>query len=261
MALLLSVGTLWKRELIRFFRQKGRVVGALGTPLIFWLVIGSGLGASFHLPGAPDVDYLEYFFPGTVLLIILFTAIFSSLSVIEDRKEGFLLSVLVAPVYRISIALGKILGCATLAFLQGFLLILMAPLVGIHLSWMQLLLVAGLLLLISLCMAALGFATAWATESVQGYHSIMNVLLLPMWLLSGAVFPMSGAFSWIRWTMLLNPLTYAFVTLQYSLGSSMAAADGLPSFSVSLLITFLFGIIVFVISFRLVQRGKVKGLS
>lgn len=261
MALLLSVSTLWKRELVRFFRQRGRVIGALGTPLIFWLVIGSGLGASFHLPGAPEVDYLEYFFPGTVLLIILFTAIFSSLSLIEDRKEGFLLSVLVAPVYRISIALGKILGCATLAFLQGFLLILMAPLVDIHLSWMQLLLVAGLLLLISLCMAGLGFATAWATESVQGYHSIMNVLLLPMWLLSGAVFPMSGAFSWIRWTMLVNPLTYAFVTLQYSLGSTAATENSLPSFPVSLLITFLFGIIVFVISFRLVQKGKVKGLS
>ena len=109
---LLAVATLWHRELVRFYRQRGRVVGALGTPLVFWILIGSGFGRSFRMPGSgqtEEINYLEYFFPGTVILIVLFTAIFSTISLIEDRREGFLLSVLVAPVSRPTIVLGSFL--------------------------------------------------------------------------------------------------------------------------------------------------------
>src|SRR3982751_4016023 len=120
----LAAGTLWQRELVRFFRQPSRVIGALGPPVLFWFLIGSGLGKSFQLPttsGPADVTYMQYFFPGTIALIVLFTAIFSTISIIEDRHEGFLQSVLVAPVSRGSIVLGKIAGGTTLAFLQAVL--------------------------------------------------------------------------------------------------------------------------------------------
>ena len=147
---MLPVMTLWWRELVRFSRQRGRLLGALGTPLVFWLLIGSGVGASFRPPSAPGgMNYLEYFYPGTIVLIILFTAIFSTISVIEDRKEGFLLSVLVAPISRSGLALGKILGGTTVAFLQGFLFVVLAPLVGISLDFQRILLLAGILLLLS----------------------------------------------------------------------------------------------------------------
>ncbi len=111
--------SLWWREVIRFYRQRARVVGVIASPLLFWIVIGSGFGTSFRSSGAGGQHYLEFFFPGALIMIVLFTAIFTMMSVIEDRKEGFLLSVLVAPVSRSVIVLGKVLGGATLATLQG----------------------------------------------------------------------------------------------------------------------------------------------
>src|SRR6476620_867824 len=126
--------SLCHRELVRFLRQRHRIIGALATPLVFWLLIGGGMNRSFKsdLPGGET--YLHYFFPGTVLMILLFTAIFSTISVIEDRREGFLQGVLVAPVSRMSIVLGKVLGGTILAVGQGFIFLLLAPLVSINLT-------------------------------------------------------------------------------------------------------------------------------
>src|ERR1039457_3571027 len=133
---LLASGTLWQREIVRFSRQRSRVIGALAPPVLFWFLIGSGLGDSFKTTRAlvtTDVNYLQYFFPGTITLIVLFTAIFSTISVIEDRHEGFLQSVLGAPLSRLTLVLGKILGGTTLAFGQAVLFLLLAPTAGIHL--------------------------------------------------------------------------------------------------------------------------------
>jgi len=261
--MLLAVVTLWRRELVRFIRQRSRVFGTLATPLIFWLLLGSGLGSSFSLPGAlQKMDYLEYFYPGTILLIILFTTIFASLSIIEDRKEGFLLSVLVAPVSRSAIVLGKILGGATVAFAQGFLLLLLAPLMGISLDFWRILTVSGALLLASLSLSGLGFATAWKTESMEGYHTVMNVILFPMWLLSGALFPAAGAFSWVRWVMIFNPATYALALLRHLLyDPETAAGMNLPGLWISIVVTILFGLTVFIISFKMVQHSRVRGME
>src|SRR5918993_5312260 len=123
--------SLCHRELVRFLRQRHRVIGALATPIVFWLLIGGGMGRSFRVEGLPGGgDYLRFFFPGTIVMILLFTAIFSTISVIEDRREGFLQSVLVAPVSRMSIVLGKTLGGTVLATLQGLLFLLLAPTIG-----------------------------------------------------------------------------------------------------------------------------------
>ncbi len=260
---LLSVATLWKRELVRFVRQRSRIFGALGTPLIFWLFLGSGLGDSFQSPfPANEMNYLEFFFPGTILLVVLFTTIFSSFSIIEDRKEGFLLSVLVAPVSRSAIVLGKILGSATLATIQGMLLMLAGPLVGIPLTILSFVSGSAVLFLIALSLSSLGFVTAWKSESTQGFHSIMNMLLIPMWLLSGAIFPAQGAFPWVRWIMQVNPLTYSLIAIRRILyGTDLTADIGYSTFTGSLLITIAFGLAVFWLSFWTVQRGKVRGLE
>src|SRR6476660_3970275 len=132
---LLPAFTLWWREIVRCYRQTGRGIGVLASPLVFWAVLGSGFGASFRSGrGAGQQHYLDYSYPGILILIVLFTSIFTMMSVIEDRKEGFLLSVLVAPVPRTAIVLGKVLGGTTLAAVQGLIFLALGPFLGIHLS-------------------------------------------------------------------------------------------------------------------------------
>src|SRR6202163_2512164 len=156
--LLLPSFTLWWREIVRFYRQPTRVVGVLASPLVFWLVIGSGFGTSFRSGGGPGQQhYLDYFYPGALIMIVLFTSIFTMMSVIEDRKEGFLLSVLVAPVPRSAIVLGKVLGGTTLSAIQGLVFLAFAPLVGIHLGLTDFLLVVLTVFLVSFALTALGF--------------------------------------------------------------------------------------------------------
>src|SRR6476620_1513133 len=203
--LLLPAFTLWWREIVRFYRQRTRVIGVIASPLVFWLVIGSGFGTSFRSgESAGQQHYLDYFYPGALIMIVLFTSIFTMMSVIEDRKEGFLLSVLVAPVPRSAIVLGKVLGGTTLAALQGLIFLVFAPFAGIHLDVEQILLVAVIVFLVSFSLTALGFAIAWPMDSSQAFHGIINLFLIPLWLLSGALFPLSSASSWIRAVMYLN---------------------------------------------------------
>src|SRR5438552_15814396 len=149
--------TLWWRELVRFYRQRSRVVGVIASPLVFWVVLGSGFGTSFRSGSASGQNYLDYAYPGTLIMIVLFTAIFTMMSVIEDRKEGFLLSVLVAPVPRSAIVLGKVLGGTTLSTIQGLIFLAFAPLVGVHVSPGDFLLVALTVFLVSFALTALGF--------------------------------------------------------------------------------------------------------
>src|SRR5881227_290875 len=139
-SLLLPAFTLWWREIVRFYCQRTRVVGVIASPLVFWLVIGSGFGTSFRSgESAGQQHYLDYFCPGALIMIVLFTSIFTMMSVIEDRKEGFLLSVLVAPVPRSAIVLGKVMGGTTLSAIQGLIFLALGPFLGIHLSLAQLL--------------------------------------------------------------------------------------------------------------------------
>src|SRR5438067_1323371 len=162
---LLPALSLWRREVVRFYRQRSRVVGVIASPVLFWLVIGAGFGSSFKSTGAAGGQhYLAYFFPGALIMIVLFTSIFTMMTVIEDRKEGFLLSVLVAPVSRSVIVLGKVLGGATLATLQGLIFLVFAPLVGVHIGAGSLLLVTITVFLISFALTALGFAIAWPMD-------------------------------------------------------------------------------------------------
>lgn len=241
----LAVATLWWRELVGFYRHTSRVVGALGTPVVFWLLIGSGIGRSFRSGGASgEMNYLEYFFPGTVVLILLFTSVFTMMSVIEDRREGFLRSVLVAPVPRSSLVLGKTLGGATLALLQGLVFVLLAPTVGISLGVKAFISAGGALFLVALALAGLGFLMAWRLDSVQGFHAVTTLFLLPLWLLSGALFPASGASPWIRWLMTVNPLTYAVALVRQVLYLDLVPGPGDgPSLTLALTVTVGFALV------------------
>ena len=227
-SLWLPAWSLFAREVLRFVRQRNRIIGSLGTPLLFWVLLGSGIGETMRPPGlANGMDYLTYFFPGTVMLVVLFTAIFSSLSVIQDRNEGFLQGVLVAPVPRLAIVLGKVLGGAVLGTAQGVLMLALAPLVGISLGLGAVAWAVAAIFLSALSLSALGFLLAWRMDSVQGFHAVMNLLLMPMWLMSGALFPAAGASSWLRWAMLANPLTYGVDALRGALhGPEELAALG-----------------------------------
>lgn len=252
---LLPAFTLWWREIVRFYRQKSRVVGVLASPLVFWLVLGSGFGNSFRSGGGPGQQhYLDYYYPGTLILIVLFTSIFAMMSVIDDRKEGFLLSVLVAPVPRSAIVLGKVLGGTTLSAIQGMIFLVFAPFAGIHLDPLQVLLVAVVVFLVSFALTALGFAIAWPMDSTQAFHGIINLFLIPLWLLSGALFPMTGASPWIRVLMRLNPLTYGVEALRALLYPGAQTPFPLSSAMATLI---LFSLVMFGLAFFMAnRRGK-----
>jgi ABC-2 type transport system permease protein len=216
-----AMWALCRREITRFFRQRNRVIGALGQPILFWLLFGVGLQRSFRVGSEAEQaaagipSFLEYYFPGTLFLVLLFTAIFTTISIIEDRREGFLQGVLVAPIPRWSMVLGKVLGGALIATGQGAVFLLLAWSLRVELSLATLLSLILFLLVCSIALTSLGFVMAWRMESTQGFHAIMNLVLMPMWLLSGAFFPVPALIAgsdpgqWLmHWAMRLNPITY-----------------------------------------------------
>lgn len=251
----LGAATLWQREIVRFYRQPSRIAGALASPFVFWVLIGSGIGRSFQSQDlSAQKGYLGYFFPGTLLLTLFFTSVFSTISLIEDRKEGFLQAVLIAPVSRFSLVLGKILGGATLAWIQAGLFLSFSPLLGIHLNpaqWAELL---SILFLNAFLMTSLGFLLAWQFQSIQGFHAVMNLLLMPMWILSGALFPPEGASGWIQWIMKVNPLTYGLAALRDALYAQPLDAGHLVP-------AVIFSAVIFSAAGILAQKNTVKDLK
>lgn len=256
--------TLCHREIVRFARQRSRVIGALGTPLIFWLLVGFGLGQSFRLPGADDsISYLEYSYPGAIAAILLFTAIFSMISIIDDRSEGFMQGVLVAPVSRASVVLGKVFGATVLAVAQSAIFLFLAPVAKIPLSFTAVIATLGAMTLVALALTGLGFWMAWLMDSTQGFHAIMNVVLLPMLVLSGAFFPPSGSGKLLQWIMAVNPMTYAVALLRWSMyaGGGPGSAGHRIRLPVALGITCLFTAVTLGLSIHAATRKASKVLQ
>ena len=251
--------SLTRREVVRFLRQRSRVVGALGTPIVFWLVIGSGLHNSFQYVAAAGAvetgNYLRYAFPGTMALIVMFTAIFSTISVIEDRQQGFLQGVVAAPVPRSAIVFGKMLGATVLAVLQAIPFLLLAPLVGISLTPAVFAGTLLVLFVLGIALSGLGLLIAWPLESTQGFHAIMNLVLVPMWLLSGAMFPPGGAAKWLTWIMFVNPLTYGVTALRQALylGDMSGLPAALPMWG-AIAVTLAFAALMTILAARIVDK-------
>lgn len=243
----LPVLTLWQRELTRFWREKARVLGFVGSPLLFWLLIGSGFGN------------LAFFFPGALVLTVMFSAVFSTMSLIEDRREGFLLSMLVSPAPRSSMVLGKVLGSATLAWVQGLLFLCFLPLTGYSGGVGGVLEAIGVTFIVSFTFTVLGFFIAWQMDSTQGFHAVMNLVLLPLWLVSGSLFTPGGAHGWVRLLMRVNPLTYAVAALREPLGQ--VSPGTFPDFSTSLTVTSLFAAALFIASAVAANRKTTRSFA
>ena len=255
----LPVATLCWREIVRFVRQRSRLSGAFAQPLVFWLLIGGGLNASFRPPGVPEgLTYVEYFYPGAIALVLLFTAIFSTIAVVEDRREGFLQGVLVAPIARVSIVLGQALGGTALALIQGVLFLFFAPVLDIPMSPVAILGGIGVMFLMAFALTNLGLTIAWRMDSTQGFHAIMNLILLPIWLLSGAFFPATGLSAWLQWVMYVNPLTYGMAALRHSLYLGHPAGAGeVAAFAPALAITAVFCTLTFLLAIQAARHCKI----
>lgn len=266
----LAAATLCSREWVRFIRQRNRVFGAIGQPIIFWLLFGLGLGPTFRLAGegAEQLTYREYFFPGSLILILLFTAIFATISIIEDRREGFLQSVLVAPIPRWSMVLGKILGGSLIALVQGLAFLVLGLTLGLRFTPLSVASIVALLAVISLALTSLGFVIAWRMDSTQGFHAIMSVFLMPMWLLSGAFFPpppLSAQMGWAEWALALvmqaNPLTYGVAALRRLMYAGVADPPlpaGTPQLATCWAVTIGFAVVMFVLAW-IVAKGRTTG--
>lgn len=234
-----------ERELLRFFRQRSRVIGAMLQPVIFWVLFSAGLRNS--IAGG---NYSQFLLPGMAALIVMFTAIFSTISIIRDRGEGFLQGVLVAPVPRSSIVWGKVIGGTILAVLQGVVFLMLGTIVGHTMSPLELIGVVGVLGLMGLGLTAMGFVLAWPMDSIQGFHAIMSLILFPMWLLSGAIFPVKDLDPWFEVVVKLNPLTYGVEALRHAAGLGGTSM----SLAVCLLVFTGFTVVMLMLSVRMAGR-------
>ena len=252
-----------KREWIRFFRQRNRVISAVVQPLLFWLLFGTGLQGSFV--GAGDQNFMEYFLPGTIALIVLFTAIFATISVIEDRREGFMQSVLVAPVGRWPVLAGKVLGGSAIAWVQAVVFLALVYLFGAASLSTSVFGVLALLAVVAITMCSLGMIVAWPMDSTQGFHAIMMLGLMPMWLLSGTFFPIpawdSGAGGGqlaLGGLMRANPLTYPVVELRRLLYPAVdfSASGFAPSSPICWAVSLAFMVITTLIAWSLMRGHR-----
>jgi ABC-2 type transport system permease protein len=203
-----------RRELIRFVREPARIAGAIGTPLLLWVFMASGFAESLRPESLGDLSYGAFLLPGMMTLVAVFASIFAGFGIIEDRNEGWLRGALVAPVPRWSIALGKTLGGAVVAWAQAAVLLVAALFLSVSLSLADVLLVLGGLALTSIAMTAMSVIFAWRSETSGSFHAVMNLLFLPLWLLSGAFFPVEGVAAWLGWVMRLNPLTWCTAAIR-----------------------------------------------
>ncbi|HJN40551.1 MAG: ABC transporter permease [Anaerolineales bacterium] len=200
--------TVWYRDVIRFRRDRMRMVSSLVMPAVYLFVFGSGLAPAMAEMGGGHIDFKQFMFPGVLTMTVLFTSVFSAVSIVWDREFGFLKEVMVAPVSRVAVALGKAAGGSTVALFQGVIVLVLAPVLGIKLTVSQLVTLAGLMVLLALMMTSLGILMAVRQRSMEGFHMLMNFVLMPMFFLSGAFFPLRGVPIWMELLSRVDPVTY-----------------------------------------------------
>ena len=197
----------WQRDIIRYFREKSQLYGSLSRPVLWLFILGMGLRGSYgQLPSG--MNYTQFIFPGIIAMTSIFTSIQSAISIIWDREFGFLKEILVAPVPRTSIVIGKGLAGMTLSLIQGCVILLLAPFVHVRLSLLNIPLLIGVIMVLSFALTGIGIVIAARMTSFQGFGTIMNFTIMPMWFLSGSMFPPTGLPWWLRLLVRINPLTY-----------------------------------------------------
>ncbi len=223
--------TVWYRDVLRFFSDRTRIVASLGQPLLFLFVFGGGMAGAMASLGGGEVDYRRFMFPGIIGMSVLFTAVFSAVSVVWDREFGFLREVLVAPVSRAAVAIGKVAGGSTVAMFQGGIILLLAPFIGVDLTVGQVLSLLGLMLLLAAVMTAFGLLLAARQRTMEGFQMVMQFLLMPMLFVSGAFFPLNGVPVWLRWLADVNPVTYGVDALRQTVLSATVSESALAALS------------------------------
>jgi len=240
MHVLRAIYIIWYREVLRYWRNKSRIISSFGRPILFLFVFGSGLSPSMgrFASGASEggIDYIKFMFPGIIGMTVFFTSLMSGISIVWDREFGFLKEVLVAPVSRTAVALGKALGGSTVAIIQGTLMLIFAPLVGLSLTPTLVLKLWPLMFLMAFSMTSMGVLIAARMRDMEGFEMIMNFLTMPMFFLSGSFFPLHGLPAWMGFLVKLDPLTYAVDALrQVVLGSielPAAILEALPQMGI-----------------------------
>jgi ABC-2 type transport system permease protein len=229
------IGMVWERELIRYVRTRTRIVSGLVQPVLFLFVLGYGMSSLVGTIGG--FSFHQFVYPGVVAMSVVMTAMFSALSIVWDREFGFLREMMVAPVSRTALALGKTAGGATVAAVQGTIMLVLAPLVGIHLTVLLVIEMMLLELLMAVAMTTFGVAVASRIQKMESFQVVMQMLLMPMLFLSGALFPLNGLPTWLAVITKLNPLTYAvapFRQVIFSAQNMSAAAQARFSPNVTL---------------------------
>ncbi|MCX6798491.1 MAG: ABC transporter permease [Candidatus Diapherotrites archaeon] len=242
-----GIYALWKRELITFARSKSRVIGSLGMPFFFLAILGTGLNNAFPLPTGGN--YLQFITPGIIGMVLMFGSMFSGIIVLMDRQFGFLKETLVAPISRLSIVVGKALGGATTAMIQGTIIMVIALFLGAQIQILDVAMLFAFMFLISIMFVSLGIAIASTLQDMHGFQLIMNFMIMPLFFLSGALFPLSSAPEPLRIISMLDPLTYGVNGLRFIL---LGHSD--VSFGVSLAVTSAFTVVFIAIAMYLFNR-------
>ena len=226
-----AVYIIWYRDIIRFWRDRVRLVMSLAQPVLYLAIFGVGLSSSLGRGGTiaslglpASFSYLQFMYPGVLGMAVLFTAIFSAMSVVWDREFGFLREILVAPISRSAVALGKTLGGATQATLQGVVMLVFAPFIGVHLTLLAVVETVPLLFLLAFALTSLGVALSARLKTMQGFQVVMNFLMMPMFFLSGALFPLSGLPGWMTVLTRFDPVAYGIAPVR----SAILGGTGLP---------------------------------
>lgn len=208
-----AIYILWLRELKRYTRSRAMIVASLGQPLLYLLVLGFGLGPVFQKAG--NGSYLQFVAPGVIGMSVLFTSVFSGIGLLWDRQFGFLKETLVAPVPRITVMIGKTLGGATVATIQGLLVLVVCLIAGFRpVNWLTLPLALVFMIMTAIVFAGLGIAIGSQLQDMQGFQLIMNFIVMPIYFLSGALFPLTGLPAVLNFLTRIDPLTYGIDALR-----------------------------------------------
>ena len=228
-----GVYIIWYRDVLRFWRDRPRILAAMAQPTLYLLIFGSGISSAMRGPTVGGAEYIQFLFPGVVGMTVLFTSVFTAMSIVWDREFGFLKEVLVAPVSRTAVAIGKALGGSTQAVLQGSIVLVLAPLAGVNLTPLTILSVIPLMFLLAFALTSLSIALAARMRSMEGFQVMMNFFMMPMFFLSGALFPLDGLPTWLAFLTLLDPATYGIDPIRrVIMAGSGHSPDALPMLAV-----------------------------
>ena len=229
-----GVYIIWYRDVLRYSRDRARIIASLGQPLLFLVVFGSGLSASLGAGVTQqlgNVSYVRFLYPGIISMAVLFTSIFSAISIVWDREFGFLRELLVAPVSRAAVVLGKALGGSTIAMVQGALLLILAPILGVSLNPLILLELLALMFLVAFAISSMGILVASRLKTMESFQMIINFFVMPMFFLSGAFFPLRQLPRWMAVVVRLDPVAYGVDPMRrVLLGSELAPGIQIGSY-------------------------------